>query len=84
MAVCFGAMMLFIMVPALPLSHPRLSQAWSLLPAVFGNMGSVYDLRLVHMGRYLTNFQAAPLLWLVMTLALAALGLALHRRVARK
>ncbi len=84
MAVCFGAMMLFIMLPALPMSHPRLSHVWSLLPAVFGSNGVVYDLRLVHIGGYLTNYQAAPLLWLVMTLALAALGLALHRRVPRK
>ncbi len=84
MAGCFGAMILFIMVPALPLSHPRLSHAWSLLPAVFGNSGAVYDSRLVHIGGYLTNLQAAPLLWLILTLALAALGLALHRRVAKK
>ena len=81
MAVCFGAMMLFVMVPALPLSHPRLSQAWSLLPAVFGSNGFVYDLRLVRLGGYLTNYQAAPLLWLALTAVLAALGLALHRRV---
>ncbi len=84
MSGCFGAMILFIMVPALPQSRRVLSQAWSLLPAVFGNMGFVYDTRLVHIGGYLTNYQAAPLLWLVLTLALAALGLALHRRVARK
>ncbi len=84
MAACFGTMMLFIMVPALPLSHPRLSQAWSLLPAVFGNNGVVGDPRLVHLGGYLTNYQAAPLLWLAMTLALAGLVLALHRRTPNK
>ncbi len=79
MAVCFGAMMLFIMVPVIPLSHPRLSQTWSLLPAVLGSTG-FFDGRLVHLGGYLTCYQAAPLLWLVLTLALAGLGLALHRR----
>ena len=84
MAVCFGAMMLFIMVPALPLSHPRLSQVWSLLPAVLGYSGFVYDPRLVHLGGYLTSWQAAPLLWLVLLAVLAALGLALHCRVPGK
>ena len=79
MAVCFGAMMLFIMIPVIPLSHPRLSQAWSLLPAVIGSTG-FFDPRVVHIGGYLTNCQAAPLLWLALTLALAGLGLVLHRR----
>ena len=83
MAVCFGAMMLFIMVPVIPLSHPRLSQAWSLLPAVIGSTGFL-DPRLVRLGGYLTNLQAAPLLWLALTLALAGLGLALHRRTPGK
>ncbi len=84
MAVCFGTMMLFIMVPALPMSHPWLSQLWSLLPTVFGANGVLADPRLVHLGGYLTNFQAAPLLWLVLTLALAALAWLLHRRVPNK
>ncbi len=84
MAVCFGTMLLFIMVAALPLSHPRLSHLWSLLPAVLGASGFVYDPRLVHLGGYLTSYQAAPLLWLTMTLALAALAWALHRRVPNK
>ncbi len=84
MAVSFGAMMLFVWVSALPLSHPWLSQAWSLLPAVFGAGGPLTDPRLVHIGGYLTGFQAAPLLWLAMTLALAGLAWALHRRVPNK
>ncbi len=84
MAVCFGAMLLFIMVAALPVPQRALSQAWSLLPATLGASGFVYDPRLVHLGGYLTSWQAAPLLWLVMVLALAGLGLALHRRVANK
>ena len=84
MAVCFGAMLLFIMVAALPVPQRALSQAWSLLPATLGYSGFVYDPRLVHIGGYLTNVQAAPLLWLVMVLALAGLGLVLHRRVANK
>lgn len=84
MAVCFGAMLLFIMVPVIPSSHPWLSQTWSLLPAVIGATGFVYDSRLVHLGGYLTNLQAAPLLWLVLTLALMTLSWALHRRVANK
>lgn len=83
MAVCFGAMMLFIMVPVLPLSHPRLSHVWSLLPAVIGSTG-FFDPRMVRLGGYLTNLQAAPLLWLALTLALAGLGLALHRRTPGK
>ena len=83
MAVCFGAMLLFIMIPVIPASHPWLSQGWSLLPAVIGATG-FFDARLVHLGGYLTNLQAAPLLWLVLTLALAALAWALHRRVANK
>lgn len=83
MAVCFGAMMLFIMIPVIPLSHPRLSQAWSLLPAVIGSTG-FFDARLVHLGGYLTNLQAAPLLWLALILTLAGLGLALHRRTPGK
>ena len=84
MAVCVGAMLLFIMVAALPVPQRALSQAWSLLPATLGYSGFVYDPRLVHIGGYLTNVQAAPLLWLVMALALAGLGLALHRRTAKK
>ena len=84
MAVCFGAMLLFIMVAALPVPQRALSQAWSLLPATLGASGFVYDPRLVHIGGYLTSYQAAPLLWLVMALALAGLGLALHRRTAKK
>lgn len=84
MAVSFGAMMLFIWVSALPLSHPRLSQLWSLLPTVFGAGGFLSDPRLVRLGGYLTGYQAAPLLWLVMTLALAGLAWALHRRTPDK
>ncbi len=84
MAVCFGAMLLFVMVPVIPLSHPGLSQAWGLLPAVFGSNGVVYDPRLVHLGGYLTNYQAAPIPWLAMTLVLAGLGLGLYRRTPGK
>ncbi len=80
MAACFGALLLFIMVPVLPLSHPRLNQVWSLLPAVIGSTG-FFSPRLVHLGGYLTSMQAAPLFWLALTLALAALAWALHRRV---
>lgn len=84
MAVCFGALLLFIMVPVLPVSRRVLSQGWSLLPAVLGVTGFVYDPRLVRLGGYLTSLQAAPLLWLAMTLILAALAWALHRRVPNK
>ncbi len=83
MAVCFGAMLLFIMVPVLPLSHPRLSQLWSLLPAVLGATG-FFEPRLVHLGGYLTSVQAAPLFWLALILVLAVLAWALHRRVPNK
>lgn len=84
MAVCFGVMMLFLIVYSLPRDWRVVSQLWSLLPAVFGNNSIVFDDRLVHLGGYLTSWQAAPLLWLVLLAALAALGLALHRRVADK
>ena len=84
MAVCFGTMMLFIMVYSLPRDWRAASQLWSLLPGVFGNNSIVFDDRLVHIGGYLTCWQAAPLLWLAMALALAGLGLALHRRTAKK
>ena len=84
MAVSFGAMMLFVWVSALPLSHPWLSQVWSLLPAVFGAGGFLSDPMLVHIGGYLTGFQAAPLLWLGMTLCLAGLAWARHRRIPNK
>ena len=83
MAVCFGAMLLFIMVPVLPLSHPRLSQLWSLLPAVLGATG-FFEPRLVHLGGYLTSVQTAPLFWLALILVLAVLAWALHRRVPNK
>lgn len=84
MAVSFGAMLLFIMVSALPDKWRVISQAWSLLPGVFGAGGALADPRLVHLGGYLTNFQAAPLLWLCLTLALAVLAYILHRRVPGK
>ena len=83
MAVSFGTMLLFIMVPVMPSRWYELGLAWSVLPGILGASGYL-DPRLVHLGGYLTNYQAAPLLWLVMALALAGLGLALHRRVANK
>ncbi len=83
MAVSFGVMLLFIMVPVMPSRWYELGLAWSVLPGILGASGYL-DPRLVHLGGYLTNYQAAPLLWLALTLALAALAWALHRRVPRR
>ena len=80
MAVSFGALLLFILVPALPSRWYALGMLWSLLPGILGVAGYL-DPRLVRLGGYLTSLQTTPLLWLAMILVLAALAWALHRRV---
>ena len=79
MGVCFGVLLASIMIPSLPPKWGPVSQIWSLLPSIIGVKGYT-DPRLVRLGGYLTCYQAAPLLWLVLTLALAGLGLAIRRR----
>ncbi len=83
MAVSFGAMMLAVLVPALPDRWEAISQLWSLLPGTIGGNGLLYDSRLVRLGRYLTNYQAAPILWAALISILLALGLALYRRALK-
>lgn len=83
MAIGFGVMLVTGSF-SLPYKWRVLSQAWDLLPSCMDTQ-RVLDPRLVKLfGHYLTSYQFAPILWLIMLLTLAGLGYLLHRRVPSK
>lgn len=71
MSILSGVLFLTMAVE-LPYKFRALSQVWSLLPTRVLSNHCLTDGRLIKIfGRYLTNFQAAPILYLLLSLILA-------------
>ena len=69
----FGAM-------SVPLKFRFLSQALNLLPGALVSSRMVYEYRLIHLGGYFTCYQAAPVIYIVLTALLVTLGYVFYKK----
>jgi hypothetical protein len=71
---------LFALSTAVPVGLRALSQFISLMPATLVSPRLVYEFRLVRLGRYLTCYQAAPIIYIAFSAILLVLGYVLYMR----
>ena len=71
---------LFALSTAVPVGLRTLSQGISLMPATLVSPRLVYEFRLVRLGRYLTCYQAAPIIYIAFSAILLVLGYVLYMR----
>lgn len=69
----FGAM-------SVPLKFRFLSQVLNLLPGTLVSSRMVYEYRLIHLGRYFTCYQAAPVIYIILTILLITTGYIIYRK----
>ena len=80
MAVPVGIMILTMMVDV-PYQFRLASQVYDLLPTNLLNTTELWDDRLICiLGRYFTNFQIAPFLYLVFAVLLILVGMVIYQR----
>ena len=81
MAVIIGThLALFALPTMIPYSLRTLSQFLSLLPATLVSSRLVYEFRLVRLGRFLYCYQAAPMLYLILTAIFTIAGYSVYKR----
>ncbi len=68
---CFG---IFALSTSVPLKMRILSQTISILSPSIVSSNILYDFRLIKLGRYLTEYQAAPMIYIALSIILTVAG----------
>jgi len=79
LAITFG-MLILSMICSIPSQYRVLSQIWDWLPSGFLTPWNIFDIRLVsNFGHYLTAWQAVPIIYIFVSMIIAAIGKTIYR-----
>lgn len=79
LAITFG-MLILSMICSIPSQYRVLAQIWDWLPSGFLTPWNIFDIRLVFaFGHYLTAWQAVPVIYILASMLIAAIGKPIYR-----